>query len=63
MPGQERSLDTSWKNTRVFNCTFCGRMIARIYWEDEDFPGERFCEEACADVKRSLQSPEMRSAS
>lgn len=54
MPGRERSLAVSWKDTRVVNCTYCGRMIARRYWEDRDFPGDRFCEERCADVKRSL---------
>ena len=54
MPGRERQLETSWKDTRVVNCSFCGRMIARHYWEDDDFPSDRFCEAACADVKRSL---------
>ena len=57
MPGSIQTIDLSWKNTRILNCTFCGRMIARKYWEDQEFPDERFCEEACADVKRSLAVP------
>ena len=56
MPGQQRTLDLPWQETRIRNCSFCGRMIARFYWEDRDFPGEMFCEAACADVKRSLES-------
>jgi len=27
-------------------------MIARDYWADDDYPADKFCEPACADVKR-----------
>ena len=63
MPGQERSLEVSWKDTRVVNCTFCGRMIARRYWADDQYPGELICEESCADVKRSLGAADERKVS
>ena len=54
MSGQQHKLDIPWHETRILNCFFCGRMISRIYWEDAEFPGQKFCEAACADVKRSL---------
>ena len=55
MPGQQRTLEIPWHDTRIHNCSFCGRMIARVFWEDREFPDLLFCEQACADLKRALQ--------
>lgn len=54
MPGRHHTLEIPWHETRILNCSFCGRMIARVYWQDDDYPDEKFCEAPCADVKRSL---------
>ena len=54
MPGQKQTLEIPWHETRILNCFFCGRMISRIYWEDDEFPCQKFCEESCAELKRSL---------
>lgn len=54
MSGQQITLEIPWHETRILNCFFCGRMISRIYWEDDQFPDQKFCEASCADVKRSL---------
>jgi hypothetical protein len=43
-----------WYETRILNCSFCGKMIAGEYWQDESFPADKFCEPSCADVKRRL---------
>jgi len=55
MPGQQQTLEITWYETRIINCFFCGRMISRIYWEDNDWTGQKFCTESCADLKRSLE--------
>jgi hypothetical protein len=31
-------------------------MMAREYWVDDEYPGEMFCEDKCADVKRRLRA-------
>lgn len=54
MPGKRAALNKPWYDTQIVNCSYCGIMIAREFWADDEFPGERFCEEACADVKRRL---------
>lgn len=54
MKGQQRTREIPWHETRILNCSFCGRMIARHFWEDAEFPEAKFCEEDCADLKRSL---------
>ena len=54
MPGKRVALNKPWYDTQIVNCSYCGIMIAREFWADDDFPGERFCNEACADVKRRL---------
>ncbi len=54
MSGTQKTLEIPWHETRILNCYFCGRMISRIYWEDHEFPHQKFCEASCADLKRSL---------
>lgn len=54
MSGRMVTVETPWYETRIMNCSFCGIMMARQYWADDAFKGERFCTEACADVKRRL---------
>jgi hypothetical protein len=56
MSGHYVSLDLPWYETRILNCSFCGKMVAVQYWRDDSFPAEKFCEPACADVKRRLAS-------
>jgi len=55
MSGRTVLIEAPWYETRITNCSFCGIMIARQYWQDDQFEGERFCTEACADVKRRLE--------
>ncbi len=62
MAGRWRALNKPWYDTEILNCSYCGIMIAREYWVDDDFSGDRFCEEACADVKRRLAAEEASSA-
>ena len=54
MSGKWVPFDLAWYDTRIFNCSFCGIMMAREHWVDDEFPGEKFCEDRCADVKRRL---------
>lgn len=54
MTGKWVALNKPWYDTQIVNCSYCGIMIAREFWADDEFPGERFCEQACADVKRRL---------
>ena len=54
MTGSEVAIELPWYETRIVNCTFCGKMIAGHYWRDDSYPSEKFCEPACADVKRRL---------
>jgi hypothetical protein len=56
MTGHDVELSTPWYETRILNCSFCGKMIAARYWCDDAFPDDKFCELACADVKRRLQA-------
>ncbi len=56
MSGHYVSLDLPWYETRILNCSFCGKMVAVQYWCDDLFPAEKFCEPACAEVKRRLAS-------
>ena len=50
------TLDLAWYDTRILNCSYCGKMIAKQYWADDDYPGQKFCEEACVGVKRRLEA-------
>lgn len=54
MAGRDVTIDIPWYETRILNCTFCGKMIAGHYWHDDAYPSDKFCEPACADVKRRL---------
>jgi hypothetical protein len=54
MTGREVAIDIPWYETRILNCTFCGKMIAGHYWHDDAYPSDKLCEPACADVKRRL---------
>jgi hypothetical protein len=56
MNGHYVNLDLPWYETRILNCSFCGKMVAVRFWRDDAFPAEKFCEPACADVKRRLSS-------
>ena len=63
MTGRYVSLDIPWYETRILNCTFCGKMIAGRYWEDDAHPADKFCEASCAEVKRRLaRAPRRRQA-
>ena len=64
MTGRDVTIDIPWYETRILNCTFCGKMIAGHYWHDDAYPLEKFCEPACADVKRRLaRKPRRRAVS
>jgi len=52
MTGKFLTIEVPWYETRIENCCYCGKMIARNYWVDDGFPGDKFCEPQCADVKR-----------
>lgn len=54
MSGGYVGLQSPWYETRILNCSFCGKMIAGEYWQDKAFPEDKFCEASCADVKRRL---------
>lgn len=54
MRGQMLSINVPWYETRIENCSFCGKMIARTYWADDDYPEDKFCEADCADIKRRV---------
>jgi hypothetical protein len=54
MSGAYVALVFPWYETRILNCSFCGKMIAGEYWQDKSFPADKFCEPSCADVKRRL---------
>ena len=56
MSGKWVPFDLAWYDTRIFNCSFCGIMMAREYWVDDEFTGEMFCEDRCADVKRRVRA-------
>ena len=55
MSGRTVVVEAPWYETRIMNCSFCGIMIAREFWQDDQFKSDRFCTEACADVKRRLE--------
>jgi hypothetical protein len=55
MSGGYVALVFPWYETRILNCSFCGKMIAGEYWQDKGFPDDKFCEPSCADVKRRLK--------
>ena len=57
MPGRYVALDFPWYETRILNCSFCGKMIAGEYWQDSAFPSDKFCEPSCAEVKQRLKGP------
>jgi len=50
--GKTLTIEVPWYETRIENCSYCGKMIARNYWADDDFPDDKFCEQQCSDVKR-----------
>jgi len=52
MTGQNLTIEVPWYETRIENCSYCGKMIARAYWADDDYPEDKFCEAECADIKR-----------
>ncbi len=52
MTGKMLTIELPWYETRIENCSYCGKMIARNYWADDDYPDDKFCEPECADVKR-----------
>lgn len=54
MSGNYATLDLPWYETRILNCSFCGKMIAVQYWREDSYPADKFCEPACADLKRRL---------
>ena len=56
MSGKWVPFELAWYDTRIFNCSFCGIMMAREYWVDDEFSGEMFCEDKCADVKRRVRA-------
>lgn len=58
MSGRRLALNKPWYDTEIANCSFCGIMIAKEYWADDDYPGDRFCEQECAGVKRRLAAEE-----
>ena len=62
MSGRRLALNKPWYDTEIVNCSFCGIMVARDYWADDDYPGDRFCEQECADVKRRLAAEQAGSA-
>jgi hypothetical protein len=55
MSGAYVDLVFPWYETRILNCSFCGKMIAGEYWQDDSFPDDKFCEPSCAEVKRRLK--------
>ncbi|MBV7338537.1 hypothetical protein KFU94_62015 [Chloroflexi bacterium TSY] len=46
--GQWETLETTWWETNVVNCSFCGEMIPRREWVSE-IEGQRrvFCQPEC----------------
>ena len=59
MTGKMLTIEVPWYETRIENCSYCGKMIARHYWADDEFPDDKFCERQCVDVKRrALQRTE-----
>ncbi len=52
MTGKNMIIEAPWYETRIENCSYCGKMIARNIWVDDEFPDDKFCEPQCADVKR-----------
>lgn len=54
MIGRDVEIDVPWHETRILNGLFCDKMIAGRYWQDAAYPTGKFCEPACADVKRRL---------
>ena len=45
MTGKTLTIEVPWYETRIENCSYCGKMIARNYWADDDFPDDKFCEQ------------------
>ncbi len=56
MKGSFKPIKLPWYETKILNCTFCGKMIAGKYWADRRFPAYKFCERECADVKANLSN-------
>ena len=54
MKGSFKTITLPWYETKILNCTFCGKMIAGKYWFDSRFPAHKFCERECANVKAKL---------
>jgi hypothetical protein len=55
MSGRYVGLEMPWYESRILNCSFCGKMIAGQYWRDDLFPNDKFCETSCADWKRRIK--------
>jgi hypothetical protein len=62
MSGRCVGLVFPWYETRILNCSFCGKMIAGSYWQEDAFPADKFCEPSCAEVKRRLKAVPQRRA-
>ena len=54
MKGSFKPIKLPWYESKILNCTFCGKMIADRFWVDGRFPSHKFCERECADVKANL---------
>jgi NMD protein affecting ribosome stability and mRNA decay len=54
MTGRIITFEVPWYETGIENCSYCGKMFARHYWADDDYADDKFCEQACADVKRRM---------
>jgi hypothetical protein len=55
MAGRYVDLVVPWHETRILNCSFCGKMIAGRFWHDDSWPAEKFCEPSCPEVKTKLE--------
>ena len=49
-------INTPWYETKILNCTFCGKVLANQYWQDSRFSDQKFCEQSCANTKKNLIS-------
>jgi len=55
MTGRYVEINFPWYESRILNCSFCGKMIAGEYWNDDEFTEDKFCEPSCVGVKLRLK--------
>ena len=54
--GRWELIEQPWYETRIVNCSLCGRMIARRMWVVDEPERRVFCSEKCEALSLSFES-------